>query len=323
MLTHSFPSKLLTLPVVHAEEDARTARAREIFAEALQLEGAGSFAEALKKFREVAAVKSTPQVLYHVGFCQEKLGQWVDALGSYAQASQLVAESRGTIAPEVKNTIDTALQALDARVPILTLKRGKGARNASISIDGRKVAEPSEPQRLMPGKHVIQARAKGRDNFRQEITLVEGQRAAVEVTLDLLDDGTEAEVDPKDVLAAEKPKPSSRSIAPYVVLGVGGASLAASGVFFLLRNSADKELRKECAGVICPTSAKPTGDRAVTMNTLTNVAVGVGAVSIGVGLVWLFASGGGSNDKSDKATRVQVIPTLEQGHLGAGLISRF
>jgi hypothetical protein len=311
------------LPAAHAQEDARTARARETFLEAIRLEESESFAEALQKFREVAAVKSTPQVLYHTGFCQEKLGQWVEALASYARASQLAAESPGTVAPEVKNTIDSALQALDARVPTLTLKRGKGARNASISIDGRKVAEPRDPQRLMPGKHLVQARAKGRDNFRREITLAEGQKATVEVTLDLLDDGTEAEADPKDATPEEKPRSSGRSVAPYVVLGVGGASLAASGLFFLLRNSAEGDLRNECAGVVCPTSAKPTGDRAVTMNTLTNVTVGVGAVGVGVGLIWLLASGGDSSGKGDKAARLQVVPNLARGQLGAGLSGRF
>jgi hypothetical protein len=317
-------SRLLPfLPAVYAQEDARTTRARETFLEALRLEESGSFAEALKKFREVAAVKSTPQVLYHVGFCQEKLGQWVEALVSYTRASQLAAESPGTVGPEVKNTIDAALQALDARVPTLTLKRGKGARNASISIDGRKVTEPRDPQRLMPGKHLVQARAKGRDNFRQEIHLAEGQKATVEVTLDLLDDGTEAEVDPKDATVEEKPRSSSRSVAPYVVLGVGGASLAASGVFFLLRNSAEMELRNECAGVVCPTSAKPTGDRAVTMNTLTNLTVGVGAVGVGIGLIWLLASGGDSNNKGDKAARFQVAPSIARGQLGAGLSGSF
>jgi hypothetical protein len=143
------------------------------------------------------------------------------------------------------------------------------------------------------------------------------------VTLDLLDDGTEAEVDPKDATVEEKPRSSSRSVAPYVVLGVGGASLAASGVFFLLRNSAEMELRNECAGVVCPTSAKPTGDRAVTMNTLTNLTVGVGAVGVGIGLIWLLASGGDSNNKGDKAARFQVAPSIARGQLGAGLSGSF
>ena len=317
------PSRPAGLPAALAQED-RTARARALFGEALQLEAGGSFAEALKKFREVAAVKTTPQVLYHVGFCQEKLGQWVDALASYQKASQLASQATETSSAEVKGTIDGALRSLDPRVPALTLKRGKGARNASISVDGKKIADPREPLRLMPGKHLVQARAKGRDNFREEITLAEGQKATVEVTLDLQDDGTEAEADPKDSAPEETAKPASkRSVAPYVVLGIGGLSLAASGVFFLMRNSAEDDLKQQCIGLICPASSKSSGDRAASMNTLTNVSVGVGVAGLGVGLIWLLASGGGSPGKSDKAARFQLSPTVARGQLGAGLSGSF
>ena len=301
-------------------DDDRTARAREAFVAAIKLEEAGSFEEALKKFREVAAVKTTPQVLFHIGLCQEKLNQWVDALASYNSASKLAEQSSDPKIADVKITIDNAIRALDAKVPTLALKRGKGARNASISVDGRKVEDPKIPLRLMPGKHVIQARAKGRDNFREEVNLREGQKALIEVTLDLLDDGSEAEADPKDSSPPPAPATSGRSVAPFVVIGVGGLSLAASGVFFLLRNSAEDDLKKECIGTICPSSARATGDRAATMNTLTNVAVGVGAAGVAVGLVWALASGPSSAEKS---SRLRLSPAVSQHQLGAGLSGSF
>lgn len=300
-------------------EESRVAHAREVFAEAIRLEETRSFDEALKKFREVAEVKVTPQVLFHIGICQEHLLQWPDALLSYSKASTLAAQSPETITDEVKGTIDVALQSLEKRTPTLLFKRGKGAKNATISVDNRKVTNPGEPLRLMPGKYTVRARAKGRDNFRREVILKEGQTSQVEVTLDLLDDGSEAEADPKEVQESTSVV-ESRSVAPYVVLGLGGASLAASGIFFLLRNSAEDELNRTCIGTTCPSSAQSTGDRAVMMNTLTNITVGVGVAGASVGLIWLLASGGKSSEKS---ARIQVTPTISQRVVGAGLSGSF
>ncbi|RYE85627.1 MAG: hypothetical protein EOO75_16770, partial [Myxococcales bacterium] len=163
--------------------DAATARARTAFQEGIKLEEGGSYPEALARFREVAAVKKTPQVLFHIAVCLEHTGALADALDTYRQASQLAASASA----EVKRPIDEALASLDRRAPTLTLTRGKGARNATVLLDGRALDAVGEPLRLPPGKHVVQARARNKDNFRAEVVLVEGQRATVELTLDDLD----------------------------------------------------------------------------------------------------------------------------------------
>src|SRR5437764_12155418 len=53
--------------------------ARHAFDRALALEDAHHFEEALPVFREVLAVKATPQVRFHVAYCLHKLGKLVDA----------------------------------------------------------------------------------------------------------------------------------------------------------------------------------------------------------------------------------------------------
>ncbi|RYE82186.1 MAG: hypothetical protein EOO75_21070, partial [Myxococcales bacterium] len=71
----------LSLRTAHAADD--TAKARTAFNEGLQLEAGGNFTGALAKFNEVAQLRRTPQVVYHIALCQEKLGQLVAALGGY------------------------------------------------------------------------------------------------------------------------------------------------------------------------------------------------------------------------------------------------
>ncbi len=54
--------------------------ARDLFAKAEQDEDAGNWSAALDKLRRAASVKMTPGIRYHVGLCEEKLGQIAAAL---------------------------------------------------------------------------------------------------------------------------------------------------------------------------------------------------------------------------------------------------
>src|SRR5687768_5820481 len=68
------------------QPDPALVRAREVFRQGLALESARDWASALAKFREVAAVRSTAQVRFHIARCQEQLGQLNEALGAYELA---------------------------------------------------------------------------------------------------------------------------------------------------------------------------------------------------------------------------------------------
>src|SRR5689334_12765207 len=82
---------LLPTQHAHAQDQATLSHARERFREGLALEAAGDWQRALATFKEVALVKSTPQVRFHIGQCEEKTGDYVQALGSYRLA---LAEAR-------------------------------------------------------------------------------------------------------------------------------------------------------------------------------------------------------------------------------------
>src|SRR4030095_11314931 len=71
-----------------ADDKQELARARAQFQQATELEQAGNFAAAVQAFREVGQVRMTPQVRFHIAVCEEKLGRWVAALGSFELALQ-------------------------------------------------------------------------------------------------------------------------------------------------------------------------------------------------------------------------------------------
>src|SRR5688572_15513005 len=78
-----------------ADDKQELVRARAQFQQAIELEQAGNYAAAVQAFREVGQVRMTPQVRFHIAVCEEKLGRWVAALGSFELALQ-AAENVGS-----------------------------------------------------------------------------------------------------------------------------------------------------------------------------------------------------------------------------------
>ncbi|MFW5741146.1 MAG: tetratricopeptide repeat protein, partial [Myxococcota bacterium] len=103
---------------------AELREARATFRAALALEAAGDFKAALVKFREVAEVRQTSQVMFHIAVCLEKLGRWTEALGTYRMAIDRATEEG---AEDVVSSADEARKSLEARMPKIQVVRGKGA----------------------------------------------------------------------------------------------------------------------------------------------------------------------------------------------------
>jgi len=61
-------------------------RARVLFEQAEADEDGERWSEALEKLRDVARVKLTAGVRYHIALCEEHLGRLVRALGDYREA---------------------------------------------------------------------------------------------------------------------------------------------------------------------------------------------------------------------------------------------
>src|SRR5688500_11198815 len=142
-------------------------RAREQFGQALALQTAGDWAGALALLKDVAAVKSTPQVRFNMALCEEKLGRLVAALGDYELAA---ADARAEKADQVAEEVESRLEALRQRIPKITVKRGRGAEAASIALDGTSIGDQmvGTPMPTDPGPHTIEAKAPGFKPFRKD-----------------------------------------------------------------------------------------------------------------------------------------------------------
>lgn len=267
----------------HAQDAAELQEARDKFQKALALQTGGDWASALALLKEVAAVRSTPQVRFNIALCEENLGQLVAAVGDYELAA---ADARAADETEVVQQAERRLKELKGRIPKVVVTRGTNADTATITLDGVTLGDQviGKEMNVDPGPHVITARATGFDSFRTTVRVEEAETKTVPVMLTPV-----AEPPP-----APPPSPSgppaepSPPIAGYIVGGVGLLSLGAAGVMYGLRQGALNELERECTDNKCPPDLKHTADRGEQYNLWGNIGLAVGVVGVGLGAVLVF-----------------------------------
>lgn len=304
---------LAVAPVARADEPTpqALARAREEYRRGLALEQAGDWEGALVVFKGVALVKSTPQVRFHIAQCEEKVGNWVEALGSYRLA--LSEAQQGNVA-EVQKEASAAIEALEPRLPKLTIERGTGAAAARVLLDGRELGPASvgTPIAVNPGPHRIEASSPGRETAVIEVVAEEGKTSDVALVL-------------KDQPGAAKPLPtpieeeggSALLPAGVVALGVGVASLGASGVFFALRGSAISDLDAACGpdGQSCPSDLQETADSGATYATVSTVTFVAGLTCVALGVTLLVVDLTSAPDTADATSAPRARAALGPGSM--------
>nr|AYM54061.1 hypothetical protein [Byssovorax cruenta] len=279
---------LLTGAGAGAQTKEELDRARTLFKEGVALSAANNCAAALTKFYAVANVKMTAQVAFNIGECEERVGKLVSALGNYRVAASMAQGDPK--AKDVASRVGARIEALEARVPKLTVKRGRGAETASIELDGSELgaAQLGAEVPVDPGAHTVVARVEGKELLRETVTLAEGEAKPFDVDLPL----PEPKPEPK-VEAPEEPAEKGGSKVPgAAVLGAGVASGVASAVFWALRGGTIGELDQKCGGdLTCPPSAQPIADRGRVFTGLAEVTTAVAVVGVVTGIVLLVKSG--------------------------------
>jgi len=279
----------------HAQSQDDLERARQQFRQGLSLEAAGDWAAALAKFVEVGNVKLTPQVRFHSARCNEQLGRLNEALGEY----RLAEYEAGQQGLRETAEITQARQALESRVPKLVIRRGEGAAAARIELDGVELGEAQigQPVNVDPGPHTVVAKLGADRQVEQSPTVKEGETAEVVLNAPVVVSAEVTNTTADTGATVKEPSSKARqSVVPWVVGGVGVASLAVSGVFFGLRQSAKSDLDKGCNGNVCPKSLQGKEDDGKLYTTLSYVTLGVGVAGLGVA-TYLFVAGSGKHQE--------------------------
>lgn len=306
-----------SLPVA-AQDAAELKKARAQFQQATELEQAGNWTAALQAFREVGQVRMTPQVRFHIAVCEENLGRLVAALGGY----ELALADADKVNPDFKGEVEENITKLRARIPKLVIERGPGASAAAIELDGVAVGDSSVGVEvpLDPGPHAVTAKAPNRKPFEASVVLKEEATTRLEVKLEEI---------PAELLrtgAAQPDKPPSK-VVPYVIGGVGIASLIGSGVLFGLRQSTLSDLEKSCpTRTDCPASKQSRYDDLKFYHYGAQVTLGVGVVALGTAGALLFFQGRKKEPTPDTSAKLMLVPSVpvtSMDPLGATLSGAF
>ncbi len=311
-----FLSLVLALPLsavtccpreAHAQDEVAELKAR--FKQALALENDGQWEEALGIFLTIAEKRRSPQVVFHIGLCQEQTGRLTSARESFEEAISL-ANADPKVAPDVLENAPPRLDALKGRIPRIVLVSQGGAR--TVIMDGKELPPVAGETEISvdPGTHKISARDDNGDEVRiRSLDIREGQTVRVDVSKKR--SSTEPPPPPPPV---DETRVEPGNLVPGIVVGgIGVASLIASGVFIGLRQAAIGEVRDGCANGdnACDPSLKSVAERGQTYEyaAIGTGAAGLAALGVGVALVFTIGQDRVVTSKPAKQGRLTLSPT--------------
>jgi hypothetical protein len=311
----------LSAPSLRAEPPANAdatdvVAARALFFEALHEEEAHQYADALRDFERVRAVRDTPAVEYRVASCEEALGRPAAAFVAFEAAIALAGNDPRS--DDVAQASRRELDALAPRVARLTLSIDGTSPTPSktqVRLDGQVVAPSSLglPLIVEPGHHVIAATIDGSPSARADLVVPAG--GAVSWSLPV----SPNEVAPVSPAGAVVPdvdeRRAQRSTAhwrgAWIGWATGAALLAGAGVLWWLRTDDIASLHRACPEGLCPAGAdraslEATRSRALAEGPWAAVLGGAGIAAATVGMVLASTA----NDAPSKKPNAALVPSV-------------
>jgi hypothetical protein len=310
----------------HAQSSGRNpAAAQALYDDARQLVKAGKFAEACPKFKESYRLDPGGGTLLNLADCYEKQGATALAWTTFKEALAVAQRDGRNDRIEFANQ---HLTALDARLARLTVHVPDSARvpGMTVSLDGAPLGEAAwgVAMPVDPGSHVIRAEAPGKQPFSTSVD-VPSKAGQQEVDVPKLADasgsapaaGTSTAPAGTVPPAAEtETKGSATATVGWIVGGAGVAAIGVGSYFGLHAISRWNDRQSQCKQG-CTTSAKSAGDDANQAATISDVAFGVGAAALAVGVYLVLSSHGGKASAAHEAAALRIAPAAAPG--GAGI----
>ncbi len=276
--------------------------------------------EAYREFKTAYDLSGSPKILGNMGLCAMKLERDGEAIDAYARYLREVPD----IDPDERAQIVRDLQTLTvgvARVTVQVNKPGVRIIDVRIPVRGERVTNVYGPVEgkltigMRPGHHVITARLAGHEDSNWEIEAYAGGKEEASLLL------REKVVAPPPGAVAERPA----NVAPWIVMGVGGAMLAAGAVTGVVALGKTSDIERECPNDICPLGYDLEGSRsdARTFVRLTDaLLVGGGVVAAGGFVWWLVSNRSDEKAEAPKTGRVHrerlSLPTAACTPAGCG-----
>jgi hypothetical protein len=314
----------------------------------------GRWADCADLMSRAESLVHSPTHLLYMARAYAKLGKLVIARETY---NRVIREQLPANAPPAFRAAQAdakkELEALKPRVPYISVVvQGAGPLPVIVTMDGVRVPDAlvGVPRPVDPGEHRFQARGEGMESNVNTVTVHEGDRETVVLTLKEgggLKPG-EAGEPPEDAPPAEpasaetKPGQEPQPLAPeqpggadegvqaedkgaglrigaYAAFGVGAVGLGLGTVFIIQRGSKRSEaddLYSQCAPTCPPATQDEIADldsSADSAGTLATVGFIVGGVGIASGVTLLLLS---SKQAPTESAQAHIEPWIGLGSAG-------
>ena len=313
---------------VHAQSAAELERGRDLFWQALSLEVAGDWAGALSKLQQVAQVKITPQVRFHLARCKEQLGRLTEALGDYRLAEYEASKSNAVELGEIRQ----ARQILERRVPRLVVDVSQGLRDATVELDGIALGDSrlGKATPTNPGDHLLVVRMPDGQSFVKRVTVAEASTAKVKLTAPPGFVYMPTRIRPAKV-APQRPssqESGTRRVPDwaYVAGGIGAAGLVSASIFWYVRAKAIDELNTGCSAQnVCPSKLRNTQSRGEVASIAAPIALGIGVLGLGTAAYGIFLWPKQSQPQTDSgvSNRMRLIIDGDSQFAGVRVLGAF
>ena len=302
----------------HAEPtEGGAAAAESLFQEARKLMDAKRYSEACPKL--VASQKIAPAVgtLLNLADCYERAGQLASAWARFHEAIAL-AQRLGRADRE--KTAKERADKLEPRLIKLTIVSQE--KDVEVKLDGNVLdaAALGTAVPVDPGKHAIEATAKGKKAFTTTVDVSDRARSpSVEIpALDADPDAAKSSGGSSNGAAGDKAgaeaatsSGSTQRIVSYVAMGLGGVGLAVGAIFGLRTSSIWNDAKTHCTGLECDRTGVTLATDAKNAGTVSTISFVAGGVLLSGGAVLFFTAPSGGQKSS--STGKQAEPRLGVG----------
>ena len=277
-----------------ADEAAKSAR--DLFERGVESVKQESWTEAAAYFERSASFVPRQSTLYNLALCRHHLGDYAAALQAIDRLYSSGDPPDTTTREHAQKLRERALE----RVVVLDIT--VEPPEATITVDG--MALPSAPGAakklyLPPGPHDVSVTALGRVPVRFSMEGKAGHSLARSVALAVAPDVMAPSPAPAPALppnAVPVPSANSGVAAHWVLLGTGALLLAGAAVTGAVAWKADSDFVDACPSLLqCNPNDVDLKDRAASFARASDVLLGLGAATTGVGalLLWRAESSSG------------------------------
>jgi hypothetical protein len=271
-------------------------RARALFSAGIAKMRDENWREAESDLRRSYELVRRASTLYNLALVVFKQGRLTESL---ALASELIRTADPARDAKHRQNAATLIARIEQQLSVVEVTVAPA--DAAITLDGRPVEGVGARRRLIiePGRHRLEFTRAGYTTESLEMALSTGKERMIDVKLEPVEQSAQTAAPSLDRppaaqgrspgLSASEHDSGTDSIAPWFVVGAGGALLGTAVVTGIMAKNADDDFVDGCPELEnCSRELEPLQARAQTLATVTNVLLVSGGIAAVSGLAWWY-----------------------------------